>query len=247
MPEVILVVLQRSEMALPLLRAAARLAALAGGAHVHVLGAAPSIQDGLLSALGWLASANRPEKVLSHSHTMTEAGAVAIEESGSRSDIVVIAQPTHADTRTVRDGFRAALFGTDRPLLVVPPDAAAPEFGHRVAVAWREDAHTAKVVVPALRYVVGADAVFVIAGMRVGRTVPDIPEVLKDRNVPAELHLVPIGTDGFGKTLFAKLQELEVDMLIMGAHAHNKIYDIIYGSVTNYAINYSKIPIFMRY
>src|SRR4029453_14127655 len=50
---------------------------------------------------------------------------------------LVVPRPATGDDEPTRRAFRAALFRTERPVLVVPPGRAAA-FGKRVAIAWRE-------------------------------------------------------------------------------------------------------------
>ena len=51
-----------------------------------------------------------------------------VEERGRRADYLVVEQPARHDYGTSWQALRAALFTTDRPVLVVPADIRA-EFG----------------------------------------------------------------------------------------------------------------------
>ena len=75
--------------------------------------------------------------------------------------------PDRTTMRRRAHAFRAALFHTERPVLVVPESRAAT-FGRRVAIAWRDDARTAKAIIPALRLLGSAEQVFLLAGVRKG-------------------------------------------------------------------------------
>lgn len=248
MSEVILVVLQRPDTALGLLRAAERLAALANGAHVNALAAAPTAVPALKGAYNdWLA-APRATAVHAHWHALFDDIAAAIAERGARADFIVIARPAEDDDRALRQVFRTALLKTGRPVLVVPPgELARPDFGRRVAIAWRQDEHTARTVLPALRDIAHAEHVFVLAGTREGRTAPSVPQILAERDVAAALHLLPIGPGGFGEALLAKAHELGADMLIMGAYAHSTLHNLVYGGVTRFMLDHADLPVLMRY
>ena len=247
MPEVILAILYRPKMPSGVLRAAERLATLTGGARINVLAAGPE-PAGLKAAYDdWLAKP-RAAPVSSNWHSVTGDPCAAIEERGRRADLIVVARTLEGDDRTARLPFRTALLKTGRPVLVVPPDElAVPDFGRRVAVAWREDEHTAKVVVPALRYVASAERVFLLAGMREGRPAPAVPQVLAEHDVEAELHLMPIGPAGFGEALLAKVHDIGADLLIMGAYAHSPLHDLVYGGVTKFMLGHADVPVLMRY
>lgn len=247
MPEVILVVLQRPETAPALLRAAECFATLAHGAHLSVLATSVADYAPLRAAYDLWSIAPRPAPLSMQWHAAGVDPVAAITERGSRADLIVLARPRDDDPPPVRQGLRAALLDCGRPLLVVPPGEGLATFGRRVAIAWREDPHTVKAVLPALRYVEQAEAVFVLAGMREGRAVPEVPEVLAERNVAAELHLMPIGSAGFGGMMLAKAHELGADLIVMGAFAHNPLHNLVYGGVTSFVLAHADLPVLMRY
>lgn len=247
MSEVILVVLWRPNAACGLLAAAERLAALAGGAHLNVLAVTGSAPLALEAAYqDWLAARGA---AVGHAafHAASEHVDAVLEERGGRADLIVIARPGTEDDRGMRQVFRTALLKTGRPVLVVPPGGLTRQnFGRRVAVAWRQDEHTAKAVVPALRYIARAERVFVLAGMRKDGA-PAVPDVLTEHEVPAELHVMPIGPGVFGQALLAKAHDLAADLLIMGAYAHSSLHNLVYGGVTRFMLEHADLPVLMRY
>lgn len=248
MAEVILVVLQRAETAGGLLQAAERLSELANGAHIYVVAASTPADSDLMRLFNEWAAVDRPAPLQAQWHAVVGDPVATIIERGSRADLIVIARPIESDDHAVRQGFRAALLRTGRPILVVPPGhLAIPDFGRHVAIAWREDEHTPKAVLPALRYVTAAERIFILAGTRPGRTPPAIPEVLDERGVASELYLMPIGPTGFGEPLLAKVHELGADLLVMGAYAHNPLHDLVYGGVTRFMLGHADVPVLLRY
>jgi nucleotide-binding universal stress UspA family protein len=169
-----------------------------------------------------------------------------IEERGRRADYIVIARPLPDDDATTRHGFQAALFHTERPVLVVPKGRSLP-FGRRVAIAWRDDSRTAKAIIPALRVLGSAEQVFLLAGVRKGATEPAVPAVLQDHGIGASLHVLRIAQDPFGKALMESLHELGADMLVMGAYAHTPLREMILGGVTRYVFAHIDVPVLMRH
>jgi nucleotide-binding universal stress UspA family protein len=128
---------------------------------------------------------------------------------------------------------------------------AALDFGRVVAIAWRQDEHTAKAIVPALRYIRQAERVFLLAGLRKDGA-PGLPEVLREHAVRAELHVMPIRPGGFGRALLARAHDLAVDLLVMGAYAHSPLYNLVhgwlgYGGVTRFMLEHADLPVLMRY
>ncbi len=273
MADVILAVLGRPKTANAVLNAAQGLAALIGRASIVVLAvdappaANPLAAEALMAEVADVAAARgrnrrrtaslrasfdawvsdaRQAGIAAQWNEVDGAENVVVEQQGRRADFVVIARPTPDDDGSTRREFQAALFHTERPVLVVP-DGAPARFGHRVAIAWRDDSRTVKAVMPALRVLGGAAQVDLLAGVRERAPVPSIPSVLHDHGINASLHVLPIGPDPFGKTLLDKVHRIGADMLVMGAYAHSPLREMIFGGVTSYMLEHADVPLLMRH
>jgi len=270
MTEVVLVVLRRPEMVARQLDAASRLAALMGEARIQVLAVREPIQvtglaaeelmdeaDAVLEAkeregrriIALKAEFDRwADGALAHAVHWIEAegSAVAIiGETGSRADVIVAGQPTD-DDRSTRHAFRAALFGTDRPVLMVPSRPIAA-FGRCVAIAWRDERQSVRAVIPALRCLSAAEQVHVLMGVRRRPEHLEVPSVLLEHSIRAELHVLPIGSVPFGQALLDTAHRLSADLLVMGAYAHSPLRELILGGVTRYMLTHADLPVFMRH
>ena len=121
MSDVILVVLERRPAAPGLLRAAARLAELVGSARINALAAATLPQDEITALRdafeAWAAGIRRPDIAVQWLGAEGTLEA-SIEARGRRADLIVVAQPGQDSGRTSWQAFRAALFHTERPLLM---------------------------------------------------------------------------------------------------------------------------------
>jgi nucleotide-binding universal stress UspA family protein len=272
--DVILVVLERPGTAEALLTAALNLGETLGGARVQALAINATIESAITVAEGilteesarLLAATDRarmgelraaldriadsaPGQVL---HWVEDEGTVevVVEERGSRADLVVVARPDQDDDRLARTAFRAALFETGRPVLVVPPmvwPIAQRPIGRRIAIAWRDDRRTEKAVLAAHRLLSRAEEVHVLAGVRADASSPGMPSILREHGIAARLHALPIGTGVFGQTLLDRAHAIEADMLLMGAYVHNPIRRLLLGGVTRFVLDNADIPILMSY
>jgi nucleotide-binding universal stress UspA family protein len=269
MAEVVLVVLRRPEMAETLLRAAQCIAMLMGGARLSVLAVREPIEVSALAAEALMeevesvvrtrqqeqervkALRSAFEKWMQDSNsdarwTEAEGSAPAIiGERGSRADLIVAGQPLE-DDRLARQVFSAALFGTDRPVLMVPAGSIAA-FGRHVAIAWRDEKRAVNAMIPALRCLAGAERVHVLMGVRDRRPEPAMPRILLEHGISAELHVLPIGSEPFGQTLLNTAHQLGADMLVMGAYAHSPLRELILGGVTRYMLEHADLPVLMRH
>lgn len=169
-----------------------------------------------------------------------------IIEWGRRADFIVLERPGDRDYGTTWQALPAALFETDRPVLVVPPGWTKP-FGQRVAIAWRDDAHAARAVLSALRCVTGAGGVHLLAGVRPASPTPKVPEILSEHSIAADLHVIPIGEPPFGSALLERAHALGADMLVAGAYAHSPLRELILGGVTRFMIAHADLPVLFRH
>jgi nucleotide-binding universal stress UspA family protein len=273
MPGVILAVVEHPEVAPRTLAAAARLAQLMGSARIEVLAirippeATILISEEVLTRKQELHIRTREQARVTALRgvfdawfaTVQEAGISAewsdieglsdsvIQEWGRRSDFIVLKRPARQDHVPDRQAIHAALFDTDRPVLMVPPERPPSMFGRRVAIAWRDDRFTIKAVLAALRVLTKAERVLVLAGAREGSSPPGVPEVLAEHGIDAELHVLPIGTGVFGEALLAKTHELGADMLVLGAYVHHPARSLILGGVTRHMLAQADLPVLMRH
>jgi nucleotide-binding universal stress UspA family protein len=270
MSDVILTVLERPEAAAHLLRAAERLAVLTRARHVNVVAARTppgyamltsevavgelladlmALEDERIAALEaayrhW--TAGMTEESLTSRWTSVEGLADSIVNEGRHADFIVVGRPARDDDEATRRAFHAALFRTDRPVLVVPPGWEAA-FGLQVAIAWKDDGRAAKAVLPALRCLRSAEPLHVLVGMRQGTAPPVLPPIFRDHGVRAELHVLPLGPEVFGQTLLNKARELDIDLLVMGAYAHSPVVEALLGGVTRYMLAHADLPVLMRH
>jgi nucleotide-binding universal stress UspA family protein len=165
---------------------------------------------------------------------------------GERADYIVAGRPDAQANPAEHDALHAALFATERPVLMMPPQAQG-EFGKTIAVAWREDKFTLHAVLAALRCFREVDQVHVLMGRRAGQTQPKIPDVLAEHGVAVTEHELPIGHAVFGAQLLAKAHDLNADLLVMGAFVHSTWHNLLFGGVTKYMLAHADIPVLMRH
>ncbi len=269
MPDVVLVVPEHPEAAGTLLSAARQLAELCDASRINALVVrtppeslvSPSeevltvqheaelreSEDSRAAAVravfdAW--AANLPPGITADWIDIDGIPELLVEERGRRADYLVIEQPARHDYGTSWHALRAAMFMTDRPVLVVPPPGSVA-FGRRVAIAWRDDERATKAALSALRCLTQAERVFVLTGTR--GVAPTMPAILTEHGVAAELHTLPIGSGPLGAALLNKAHELGADMLVMGAYQHSPLRELLLGGVTRYMLTHADLPVLMRH
>jgi nucleotide-binding universal stress UspA family protein len=193
----------------------------------------------------WKPAAGRPDGSVKWLDIEAVAAGL-ITEWGRRADIIVMEQPGRHEYGTTWQALPAALFETDRPVLLVPPGRPAP-FGRHVAIAWRDDPHATRAVLSALRFAAAATSIHLLAGVRPGSPRLRTPDILAEHGIAAQVQMIPIGAAPFGSALLAAAHALGADMLVMGAFAHSQWRELILGGVTRHMIAHADLPVLMRH
>ena len=270
MPGVVLALVEHPEAAAGTLAAARALAALMNGARITVLAVrvppeALPAEEMTTSHLGatfraaeqaridalkarfeaWAAEASAPGVAIGWADVDGLADTV-VAEWGRRADFIVLGRGGRHHGAADRLVIHAALFDTDRPVLVVPPGPVA-SFGRRVAIAWRDDRRAIRSVLSALRLLAGAEEIHVLAGIREGVAPPVLPDILAEHGISARLTVLKVGEGAFGANLLAAARRLGVDMLVMGAFAHSPWRELVLGGVTRHVLAEADVPVLMRH
>lgn len=271
----ILTLLDEPAAAPTLLRAAAHLAALAGGAAIHALIVRTPPESTIMPTEEVL-TARRADairaKEMARAAALTEAFAAwrktlpgdaalgggdtdltdieaspaeVVAQRGAAADFIVAARPSDHAPGPDLPSIRAALFSTDRPVLLVPEGAS--EFGRSVAVAWRDDGRAVKALLPALHLLSAASAVHVLQGVRDEPASLAVPAVFREHGVAAQMHVLRIGDGAFGQALLDHAHRLGADLLVMGAYGHNPLRELIFGGVTRFMLEHADLPVLMRH
>ncbi len=193
----------------------------------------------------WRATATRPDGTTEWFESEAIADTL-IAQWGRRADIIVLERPGNHDRGTTWQALPAALFETDRPVLIVPPGPAT-NFGRHIAIAWRDDPHAARAVLSALRYARQGVSIHLLAGIRPSSPKPVIPDILVEHGVAPDLQIIPIDAAPLGGMLLARAHAIGADMLVMGAYAHSPLRELILGGVTRHVIAHTDLPVLMRH
>ncbi|MGH8148963.1 MAG: hypothetical protein ACRETB_03150 [Steroidobacteraceae bacterium] len=172
-----------------------------------------------------------------------------VAQWGRRADAIVVGKP-HQKDFLGRQALRMALFGTDRPILMLPPQASlasVASFGRRIAIAWREEKLSLRAVLPALRWLTRAEQTHVLIGSNHNSTGTELPSVFLGHGLMASVHALPMRPAPFGQTLLEAARSLSSDLLIMGAYAHSPLGDLVLGGLTRHVLDHSDLLVLMRH
>lgn len=274
MTNVILAVLEQAETAGAVLAAARQLAGLAGAGRINVLairlppldaivtgeelqtrGQAARLREREMLRTAPIAAvfdawrqAPAPDGLVTEWLDVEGHADDVIRDHGSRADCIVLSRPSAQETEAERQMVHAALFDTDRPVLMVPSDWHPAPFGRHVAIAWRDDPRTLKAVLAALRWLGRSARIDVLVGLHEPEAVPSLPAVFAEHGIDAVLHAMPVNSQSsFGADLLAQARAQGADLIVLGAFARHPLRSLILGGVTRVMLAEADLPVFMRH
>jgi nucleotide-binding universal stress UspA family protein len=170
--------------------------------------------------------------------------------AGARaSDYVVL--PQAGGALSAETGLiEGVLFGCGRPAIVVPRQWTMGATAKRIVVAWDGGARAARAVGDAMPLLARADDVEVVcitdgaAGDLAGS---DIARHLARQCRQLRLLDLPIAHDDAGRTLSEHLASAPADLLVMGAFAHSRLFQLVLGGVTSSMLETARLPVLYSY
>jgi nucleotide-binding universal stress UspA family protein len=161
-------------------------------------------------------------------------------------DLTVLPQPD-PDVRSDRWLFiETALFGSGRPLLIVPYIYQTPFRVDRVLVAWDGGVQAARALADALPLLRRATRIDLVT---VGASVGDSSAATRhlDRHGLAATHRSLSGGTDVANMLLSYAADLGSDLLVMGGYGHRRVRELVFGGATRDVLKSMTIPVFMSH
>lgn len=141
---------------------------------------------------------------------------------------------------------------TGGPILVVPCTYESDFKATRPLVAWDESRASSRAISDAMPFMRNAQKVTVICNkLKVAENSKKRDQQLRDyfSSHGLELELINLEADCLNPVHYIEKQitENNHDFLIMGAHGHSKVSELILGSTTRVMISHAKIPILLSH
>jgi nucleotide-binding universal stress UspA family protein len=144
------------------------------------------------------------------------------------ADLSIFGQHDAEKSRVPEDLVEQVVFGSGRPVLVVPKVGRYPDAGKRVVVAWNGSPEAARALNDAIPLMRDAESVTVLAFQKPSAgtgpgSVPavDIATHLRAHGIAVRYERVFVGGDevGVADTVLNRSFDLQADLVVMGVHA----------------------------
>ena len=132
------------------------------------------------------------------------------------------------------------------PLLLLPWDWSPGPIGTRVLIAWKNSREASAALRASMDFLRTAREVFIIVAPTEDTEIPgsDVVRYLKCHGVHGKV----IGTSGGdGQEILDVAHEYRCDLLVMGAYAHSRFREMLFGGVTDTILRHTTIPALMRH
>lgn len=178
-------------------------------------------------------------------------GAV-LEQHARYADLTIFARS--GDDSFEPDMAEAVLFGSGRPVLILPPAPTKPFSADHVLIGWNGEREAARAVADALPFLCHAQSVQVL-------TVATEADETDSRQLDAEdlsRHLARHGVNVSAKTVTARGAAPEdlllnaasdegADLLVIGGYGHGRFREFVLGGVTRSLMRHATLPVMLSH
>jgi nucleotide-binding universal stress UspA family protein len=166
--------------------------------------------------------------------------------AGRLFDLIIV--PIAPQSRADRELAEAVVFGSGRPVLLLPPYWAVQITPFdRPLIAWDATRAAARALNDALPMLRRAREIFLVAvtpdASEIAQTLPDVQRWLNEHGV--RVNCARIDADGLSAAaaIAAHAKAVRANLIVMGAFGHSRVRDFILGGVTRSVLAEPILPI----
>jgi nucleotide-binding universal stress UspA family protein len=170
--------------------------------------------------------------------------------TASRMCDLVIAPKSKGVLSTEQSLIEAVLFGSGRPVLIVPPEWDAGPLLETVVVAWDGGARAARAIgdaMPLLEKAGRVEVVCVTSDRSGDARGAELARHLSRHCKNLSVENLPLVRADAGRTLMDHLCSMRPSLLVMGAFAHARLLQHVVGGTTSLMLTDAKVPVLYSY
>jgi nucleotide-binding universal stress UspA family protein len=148
--------------------------------------------------------------------------------------------------------FEGVLFGSGRPLIVMPQDWKKQQLGRSIVIGWNDTREAARALAAAMPLLEGAQRVTIVTVLESERVHGDSPaEALAAHlarcGFSAGACTVGRGEGEVDALLMQECARLDADLFVMGGYGRARLQEIVFGGVTRTLTGAPPLPLFMAH
>lgn len=161
------------------------------------------------------------------------------------SDCIILPKSTSMSSQE-QGVVEAVLFGSGRPIIVVPAEWTEGPVFKRIAIAWDGGREAARAVGDAMPLLEQADDIEIVCATpdaNKSAAGADLAQHLARHCRTVRLTELPMRFGNAGMTLRDYLATAVPDLMVMGAYAHPRLLQFILGGATSTVLSDAKVPV----
>jgi nucleotide-binding universal stress UspA family protein len=172
-----------------------------------------------------------------------------VSTEGQLADLIVIGRPPKSETTMDETALEAALFGTGRPVIIMPL-GKEPVLTGKAMVAWNGSLESSRALAAGLPFLKKMQSVTVITispdepgrpmasqvAAYLGRQgIAAVPLDIMNQNKPAGVMILEAASAG------------QAELIVMGAYTHSRVRELFLGGATREALRSTDVPVLMAH
>jgi nucleotide-binding universal stress UspA family protein len=146
--------------------------------------------------------------------------------------------------------IQSVLFGSGRPVVLLPSNRKPLQWLDRIVVAWDWSREAARALSAALPLIALARSVQVVTvfgekAIETTSTRGDLEKYLAAHQVKYNLDQVELNGKSIGNALMDYSERFNADLLVMGAYGHSRIQEFVLGGATRQVLRDPLLPVFL--
>jgi nucleotide-binding universal stress UspA family protein len=164
-------------------------------------------------------------------------------------DMTIVLQPESSQPSYDNEVPQQILFSSGGPMLMVPYIQREPLDAHHVGIAWDGGRLAARAVRDAMPFLMGAQAVTVIAvNEEAGETSSDqLAAHLGRRGIAVRIQRLTADRSDVQGAILSVAAESRMGLLVMGGYGHSRLHERILGGVTRSMFDSMTVPVLMSH
>lgn len=169
------------------------------------------------------------------------------------SDVGIVGAPGRDGDGAMEEILDGVLFGSGRPVIVIPQGARAPDL-KRIVVAWDGAQAAARAIHDAMPLLVAAERVDLalvdprpsVSGLG-EEPGADIATQMARHGVNVSVERIPSMERSTAEAIIGFASDAGAGLIVMGGYGHSKLREAVFGGVTREMLRTSPIPMLMAH
>ncbi|MGB6587507.1 MAG: universal stress protein, partial [Pseudolabrys sp.] len=145
-----------------------------------------------------------------------------------------------------------ALFGSGRPVLVVPYIQKAGMKLNRTLICWDGSRAAARAIGDAMPFLVRTKSIDVLSVMKTETARDELPGAdiahhLARHNLKVDFKRIVANDQDIGNTILSAATDLGSDMIVMGGYGHSRLREFVLGGATRAVLNAMTVAVLMSH